>query len=141
MNILTIELEWNQVFHILPHFSATLGKSCYFNLYWLNIEFTVKHISSDYKAKSLFLFFPSMTLQRYPTSGYRLTFEISALGYFYRKGLFRRKDADVFPIDNTHGFVTGDWFKQFQKDSSFDMMSEIEDLFNAIRQKYTDIKN
>lgn len=135
MNIISTELEWSRIFYILPHIYITLGKSVYVRLRWLNIELCVKHISTDYKADFISIYFPSITLNRYPTSGYRYSLEIYAFGYTYRKGLFRRKDKAISEVDNTPGFVDGDWFKQFRRDSpSFDFISGLKDMLEEIEK-------
>ena len=141
MNIISTELEWGRTFHIIPHAYITLGKSVYVKLSWLNFEFCVKHISRDYKADFVSIYFPSVALHKYPTSGYLCSFEICAFGYTYRKGLFRRKDKAISAVDNTHGFVNGDWFRQFRQDAPFDFLSGFKSIIEEIERMQNEIKN
>lgn len=143
MNILQLELEYIPSFHVLPHVSITLGRSFYIQAYWLNFCVAVKHISSVFKANVLRVYSPSITLQQYRQSGYKCTFEIDFLGYTYRKGLIKRKDAEIVPWDNTPGIVHSSWFHQFQSISETKlsvfidkMMTEMEKL---IKEKEDDI--
>ena len=133
MNILSLELEYSQVFHILPSFGITLGKSIYISVHWLNFYLTLKHISTDYKAKCWSFCFPSMTLNQYPDSAYAYTFEINAFGYMYRKGLFKDKNKETKPWDNTGKFVHSSWLSQFHP-KDFDFMKGIDDLVKGIRE-------
>ena len=133
MSILSLDLEYSQVFHILPSFGITLGKSIYISVHWLNFYLTLKHISTDYKAKCWSFIFPSMTFHQYPDSAYAYTFEINAFGYMYRKGLFKDKDKEAKPWDNTPGFVHSSWLAQFRP-KDFDFMKGIDDLVKGIRE-------
>lgn len=141
MNIISTELEIGRTFHILPHLYVTMGKSVYVYLSWLNFEFCVKHISTDYKSECISLYFPSISIHRYPTSGYRYSLEICAFGYTYRKGLFRCKNKGIHPTDNTHGFVNGDWFRQFRQNVPFDFISGLKNISDEIERKLNDTKN
>lgn len=114
MNILSLELEYTSVFHILPHASIALGKSIFINVNWLNFEFSVKHISTNFTAKGIRLYSPSVTIHQYPLSGYKYSLEVYLLGLTYRKGLLKRQDKEIKPYDNTNGFVTRAWFDQFR---------------------------
>ena len=102
-----------------------LGKTIYINIKWLNFELTIKHISLDYKSPRINFYSPSITINQYNNSGYQFTFEIFIFGYTYRKGLFRLKDREVMPTDNTYGFVDESWFEQFRR-------NDAENLRNAI---------
>ena len=134
MNILDIELEYSRVFNIIPNAYIVLGKSIWLCFSWLNFEFTIKHTSFDYKAKCLKLHTPSVTLNRYPNSAYSATFEIYAFGYTYRKGLFRIKDREIEPIDNTNGFVTSDWFNQFDA-PNIDPFSDLIEFIKKMKDE------
>ena len=134
MNILGIELEYCSTFYILPTFNIMFGKSLYFKISWLNFELVVKYISSDYAAKYWSFYFPSMTLNHYPNSAYQYSFEICAFGYFYRKGLFRNKDKEPFPYDNTPNFVHSSWLNQFRKESDYDFIGNLEKLLDGMKE-------
>lgn len=133
MNILCLELEYSQIFHILPSFGITIGKSVYISVHWLNFYLTLKHISTDYKAKCWSFYFPSMTLNQYPDSAYAYTFDINAFGYMYRKGLFKDKNKEAKPWDNTGKFVHLSWLAQFRP-MDFDFMKGIDDLIKGIQE-------
>lgn len=133
MNILSLDLEYSQIFHILPSFRITLGKSVYISVHWLNFYLTLKHISTDYKAKCWIFCFPSMTLNQYPDSAYAYTFDINAFGYMYRKGLFKDKNKEAMPWDNTCKFVHSSWLAQFRP-KDFDLMEGIDDLVKDIKE-------
>lgn len=133
MNILSLELEYSQVFHILPSFGITLGKSIYIGVHWLNFYLSLKHISTDYKAKYWNFYSLSTTLHQYPDCAYAYTFEINAFGYMYRKGLFKDKDKEAKPWDNTPGFVHSSWLAQFRS-KDFDFMSGLDDLVKDIKE-------
>ena len=133
MNILSLELEYSQIFHILPSFGITLGKSIYISVHWLNFYLTLKHISTDYKEKCWTFCFPSMTLNQYPDSAYDCTFEINAFGYMYRKGLLKDKNKESMPWDNTGKFVHSSWLAQFRP-NDFDFMKGIDDLVKGIKE-------
>lgn len=134
MNILGIELQYCGTFYILPAFSIMLGKSVYFRISWLNFELIIKHISGDYQSKCLSFYFPSMTLNQYPNSAYQYSFEICAFGYFYRKGLFKHKDKEPYPYDNTKGFVHSSWLNQFRKESDYDFIGNLERLLEGMKE-------
>lgn len=134
MNILDIELEYSRVFNIIPNAYIVLGKSIWLRFSWLNFELAIKHISCDYKAKCLRLHTPSATLNSYPNSGYSATLEICAFGYVYRKGLFRIKNRDIQPTDNTNGFVPSDWFNQFRT-SNIDPFSDLIDFIKKMKDE------
>lgn len=140
MNILGIELQYCSIFYILPTFSVMLGKSLYFRVSWLNFELIIKHISGDYQSKCLSFYFPSMTLHQYLNSAYAYSFEICVFGYFYRKGLFKHKDKEPFPYDNTKGFVHSSWLNQFIKESDYDLIGDfkklLEDIKSCCNDKY-----
>lgn len=133
MNILTLELEYSQIFHILPSFGITLGKSIYISVHWLNFYLSLKHISTDYKARCWGFCFPSMTLNQYTDSAYAYTFEINAFGYMYRKGLFKDKSKEAKPWDNTGKFVHSSWLAQFRP-KNFDFMKGVDDLVKGIKE-------
>lgn len=133
MNILSLELEYSQVFHILPSFGITLGKSIYIGVHWLNFYLSLKHISTDYKAKHWNFYSSSMTLHQYPDCAYAYTFEINAFGYMYRKGLFKDKNKEAKPWDNTPGFVHSSWLAQFRP-KDFDFMKGFDDLVKDIKE-------
>lgn len=76
-----------------------------------------------------------MTLNSYLNSGYLVSFEIYMFGYTYRKGLFRIKDRDVQPTDNTNGFVTSGWFLQFRNHMTDDFLKDLQDLINKLKNK------
>lgn len=111
-----------------------LGKSLYFSFSWLNFELIIKHISGDYQSKCLSFYFPSMTLNQYPNSAYAYSFEICAFGYFYRKGLFKYKDKEPYPYDNTKGLVHSSWLNQFRKESDYDFIGNLEKLLDGIKE-------
>lgn len=133
MNILSLELEYSQILHILPSFGITLGKSIYISVHWLNFYLSLKHISTDYKAKCWSFYSPSITLNQYPDSAYAYTFEMNAFGYMYRKGLFKDKDKEAKPWDNTGKFVHSSWLAQFRP-KDFDFMSSLDDLVKDIKE-------
>ena len=135
MNIIGLELEFNQIFHILPHIYISLGKSIWLNFSWMNFQLNIKHISCDYKAFQWSLCTPSMTLNSYLNSGYLVSFEIYMFGYTYRKGLFRIKDRDIQPTDNTNGFVPSGWFFQFGNPMADDFLKDLQDLINKFKDK------
>lgn len=135
MNIIGLELEYIPTFHILPHSYISLGKSIWLSFSWLNFELRIKHISCDYKAFQWSLYTPSITLQSYPNSGYLLSFEICMFGYTYRKGLFKRKDRNIQPTDNTNGFVDSSWFSQFRGSMTNDFLNDLQDLINKFKDK------
>ena len=133
MNILSLELEYSQIFHILPSFRITIGKSVYISVHWMNFYLTLKHISTDYKAKCWSFYFPSMTLNQYHDSAYAYTFEINAFGYMYRKGLFKDKNKEAKPWDNTGKFVHSSWLAQFIP-MDFNPMEIFNDLVKFIEE-------
>lgn len=135
MNILSFDLEWEQTMHLIPHAYISLGKSVYVYLNWFNLGFCVKHISTDYKAKSIYFSTPSVTIMQYPSSAYLYTFEINAFGYTYRKGLIRDESKEVSPYDNTPGFVTEEWFSKFGDTSNSDFLKGLEDLIREMKEK------
>lgn len=135
MNIIGLELEYIPTLHILPHAYITLGKSIWLSFSWLNFQLTIKHISCDYKASIWSLYTPSVTLHSYPDSGYLVSFEIYMFGYTYRKGLFKRKDRDIQPTDNTNGFVLSGWFLQFGNPMVDDFLKDLCDLINKFKDK------
>ena len=135
MNIIGLELEYIPTFHILPHAYITLGKSIWLNFSWLNFQLTIKHISCDYKASVWSLYTPSITLQSYPNSGYLVSFDIYVFGYAYRKGLFRIKNREIQPVDNTNGFVPSGWFLQFDNPFADDFLKDLCDLINKFKNK------
>lgn len=133
MNILSLDLEYSQIFHILPSFGIILGKSIFISVHWLNFYLSLKHISTDYKAKCWGFYSPSMTLNQYPQSAYNYTFEISAFGYMYRKGLFRDKNKEANAWDNTQGFVHSSWLNQFRP-TNLDFMKGFDDLVKGLKE-------
>ena len=132
MNILSLDLEYSQIFHILPSFGITLGKSIYIGVHWLNFYLSLKHISTDYKAKYWYFHSLSITLNKYPDSAYAYTFEINAFGYMYRKGLFKDKNKEAMPCDNTPGLVHSSWLAQFRP-KDFDFMGGLDDLIKGFK--------
>ena len=135
MNIIGVELEYISTFHIFPHAYISLGKSIWISFSWLNFTLTIKHISCDYNSFQWSLYTPSILLHRYPNSGYSLSFEICMLGYTYRKGLFRRKDIEVQPYDNTKGFVDSSWFNKFKCDLVDDFLYDLQSLIKKFQDK------
>lgn len=135
MNIVGLELEYIPTFHILPHAYMTLGKSVWLSFSWLNFQLTIKHISCDYKASMQSLYTPSITLHRYPNSGYLVSFEVCMFGYVYRKGLIRLKDREIQPTDNTNGLVPSGWFLQFGNPMADDFLKDLYDLINKFKDK------
>ena len=135
MNIIGIELEYIPTFHILPHAYISLGKSLWFSFGWLNFQLTIKHISYDYKASTWCLYTPSITLNSYPNSGYLVSFEICMFGYTYRKGIFKIKDKEIRPTDNTNGFVPSSWFLQFSNPETDDFLKDLHDLIDKFKKK------
>lgn len=132
MHIVSLELEFSKIFYFLPSFSLILGKSIHIGIHWLNFYLALKHISLDYKAKCWNFYFPSITLNQYPKSAYNYTLEIDAFGYIYRRGLFRNKDKEIRPYDNTPGLVHLSWLKQF-KSTDTDLMKNIDDFIKGIK--------
>ncbi len=135
MNIIGLEFEYIPTFHILPHAYITLGKSIWLSFSWFNFQLTIKHISCDYKASVWSLYTPSVTLHCYPNSGYLLSFEVCMFGYAYRKGLFRIKNREIQPTDNTNGFVPSGWFLQFGNPMTNDFLKDLHDLINKFKDK------
>lgn len=135
MNIIGLELEYIPTFHILPHAYISLGKSIWLKFSWLNFALIIKHISCDYKAFQWSLYTPSVTLQSYPNSGYLVSFEVYMFGYTYRKGLFKIKDRDIQPTDNTNGFVPSGWFLQFSNPETNDFLKDLYDLIDKFKEK------
>lgn len=133
MNILSLELEYSQIFYILPSFGITLGKSIYISIHWLNFYLVIKHISTDYKARCWGFCFPSITLNQYLDSAYDYTFEINAFGYMYRKGLFKDKNKEAQPWDNTDKFVHSSWLMQFRS-KDIDFMRGLDNLIKNIKE-------
>ena len=121
---------------------GTLGKTIYITIDWLNFELTIKHLSNDYNAKRIYFGTPSITINQYIRSGYLFIFEIFIFGYTYRKGLFRLKDRDVEPTDNTYGFVDTSWFEQFRKNDNGDLtenlMAELQNMIKTLKDKLED---
>lgn len=74
-----------------------------------------------------------MTLNQYPDSAYAYTLEINAFGYMYRKGLFKDKNKEAKPWDNTGEFVHSSWLAQF-KPKNFDFMKGVDDLVKSIKE-------
>ena len=134
MNILSLELEYSPFFYILPSIGGTLGKSIRISIHWLNLSITLKHISLDYKAKSIYFSTPSVTIMQYPSSAYLFTFEIEAFSYLYRKGLIRDKSKEVGPCDNTPGFVHDSWMRQFQDSTYFDFMADFDEMIKKLKE-------
>lgn len=134
MNLIGLELEYITTFHIVPHAYISLGNSVWLKFSWLNFALTIKHISCDYKAFQWSLYTPSVTLQSYPNSGYLLSFEICMFGYAYRKGIYRIKDKEIQPADNTNGFVPSGWFLQFGNPIN-DFLKDLYDLINKYKDK------
>lgn len=135
MNIIGIELEYIPTFHILPHSYISLGKSVWLSFKWLNFQLTIKHISCDYKASAWCLYTPSITLHSYPNSGYLVSFEVCMFGYTYRKGVFKIKDREIHPTDNTNGFVPSSWFLQFGNPEANDFLKDLYDLIDKFKEK------
>lgn len=135
MNIIGIELEYIPTFYILPHAYISLGKSVWLSFKWLNFQLTIKHISCDYKAFVWSLYTPSITLNSYHNSGYLVSFEVCMFGYTYRKGLFKIKDREIQPTDNTNGFVPSDWFLQFGNPETNDFLKDLYDLIDKFKEK------
>lgn len=135
MNIIGIELEYIPTFHILPHAYISLGKSVWLSFKWLNFQLTIKHISCDYKAFVWSLYTPSITLNSYPNSGYLVSFEVCMFGYTYRKGLFKIKDREILPTDNTNGFVPSGWFLQLGNPKTNDFLKDLYDLIDKFKEK------
>lgn len=133
MNILSLELEYSPFFYILPSMGGTLGKSIRISLHWLNLSITLKHISLDYKAKSIYFSTPSVTIMQYPSSAYLFTFEINAFSYLYRKGLIRDKSKEVGPCDNTPGFVHGSWLRLFRNSTLSDFMADFDEMIRKLK--------
>ena len=127
-------MQYCSTFYILPTFSVMLGKSLYLRISWLNFELVIKHISGDYQSKCLSFYFPSMTIHQYPNSAYAYSFEICAFGYFYRKGLFKHKDKEPLPYDNTPSFVQQSWLNQFRKESDYDFIGNLEKLLEGMKE-------
>ena len=138
MNILTTELAYQMTFHIVPQVTLMIGKSWGVTLNWLNFRAEVKHISIDYHSRNTYLFSPFVTLQSYPDSAYRITFEFNWLGYTYRKGIWLKDGEEPRPADNTPGFVASEWFAQFRKD--IDPMADIEQMLDDFRDALVKIK-
>lgn len=140
--LLGIELSYRDVFSVIPCIGGTLGKTIYITIDWLNFELTIKHLSNDYNAKRIYLGTPSITINQYIKSGYQFIFEIFIFGYTYRKGLFRLKDRDVEPTDNTHGFVDISWFEQFRENDNGDLtvnlMEELQNMIKTLKDKLED---
>lgn len=132
MNILTTELEYQRTFHIAPQITVRLGKSWCVTLNWLNFRAEVKHISIDFSSRNTYLFSPFVTLQSYPDSAYRLTFEFNWLDYTFRRGIWRIDGEEPRPMDNTPGFVTSEWFAQFRKE--YDPAEELENILDCIHE-------
>lgn len=135
MNIIGLELDYIPTFHILPNAYISLGKSIWLNFSWLNFQLSIRHVSCDYKASIRSLYIPSITLNSYLNSGYLVSFEICAFGYTYRKGLFKRKDRDIQPTDNTNGFVPSGWFLQFGNPMADDFLKDLHNLINKFKDK------
>ena len=135
MNLIGLELEYIPTFHILPHAYISLGKSIWLSFSWFNFQLTIKHISCDYKASVRSLYTPSVTLQSYPNTAYLVSFEICMFGYVYRKGLFKRKNGQIQPTDNTNGFVPSGWFLQFCNPESDDFIKDLQNLINKFKDK------
>ena len=56
-------------------------------------------------------------------------------GDVYRKGLFKRKDKEIQPTDNTNGFVPSSWFLQFGNPMANDFLNDLQDLINKFKDK------
>ncbi len=140
--LLGIELSYRDVFSVIPRVGGILGKTIYITIHWLNFELTIKHLSNDYNAKRMYFGTPSITINQYIKSGYRFIFEICIFDYTYRKGLFRLKDRDVEPTDNTYGFVDTSWFEQFRKNDNGDLtanlMEELQNMIKTLKDKLED---
>ena len=132
MNILTIELEYQRTFHIVPSIWVNLGKSFGITLSWLNFRAIAKHISTDWHDQSIYFYSPLVTLQSYPDSAYRLTFEFNWLDYTFRRGIWRIDGEEPRPMDSTPGFVTSEWFAQFRKE--YDPAEELEKKLDGIHE-------
>ena len=74
-----------------------------------------------------------MTFNQYPDSAYAYTFEIYAFGYMYRKGLFKDKNKEEKPWDNTGKFVHSSWLAQFRP-KDFDFMKGIDDFVKDLKE-------
>ncbi len=63
----------------------------------------------------------------------------------YRRGLFRLKDREVMPTDNTSGFVDESWFEQFRKNENGDLtanlMEELQNMIKTLKDKLEDNEN
>lgn len=138
MNIITAEMKYQSTFYIVPQVTVRLGKSWSVSLKWLNFELEVEHISTDFGSKHTYLFSPFVILHSYPDSVYLLTFELSWLGYTFRRGIWLHDGEEPRPADNTPGFVTSEWFAQFRKD--IDPMADIEQMLDDFRDALVKIK-
>lgn len=138
MHLLSLELEYNDTFYIIPHFYLYLSKSIYVDIKWLNFGISIKHISTDSIncRQGITLYTPYITLHSYPDSAYRLSFEISWLNKFYRKGLFKIKGKTPLNIDNTPGIVDTYWFNQQNPENT----SEIDDIMESFSNFLESIK-
>ena len=138
MNILTIELQYQSIFFIVPQVTVRLGKSWNVSLKWLNFELEVKHISTDLNNTNIFIHTPYVTLTSYMRSAYHLTLDLCWLGYTYRRGVWIKDGEEPRPTDNTPGLVTSEWFAQFRKDS--DPMANFEKMMDGLRDALDKIK-
>ena len=112
-----------------------MRKSIWLSFSWLNFQLTIKHTSCDYRASVQSLYTPSITLQSYPNSGYLVSFEICSFGYTYRKGIFKIKDKEIRPTDNTNGFVPSSWFLQFGNPEIDDFLKDLYNLIDKFKDK------
>lgn len=135
MQVLGVELDYIRLFYILPCLYVSLGRSIYISLEWLNFRLVLKHISSDYQAKSFRIIFPAVSINSYPDSAYRYTFEVFCFGYMYRKGIFLYDGETPRPSDNTYGIVSIDWLEQFGKGVDVDIESMLDEFFRNIKNK------
>ena len=134
MTLLGLELEYIPTLHIIPHISIYLSSSIYIHFYILNFCITIKHVSSNYSNNGWSFYSPSITIQHYLNSAYMYTFEILFFHYIYRKGLFRDKNIEPLPYDNTIGWVHSSWLNQFYE--PIDITDFIEELKKHMEDNY-----
>lgn len=138
MNLVSLELEYNEIFYIIPHFYIYLSKSIYVDIKWLNFSISIEHISTDNCQQGITLYTPYITLHSYPDSAYKLSFEISWLNKFYRKGLFKIKEKTPLTVDNTPGIVDTYWINQQNPVNTSeidDIMESFVNLLESIKEK------
>ena len=56
-------------------------------------------------------------------------------GYTYRKGVFKIKDKEIHPTDNTNGFVPSSWFLQFDNPETNDFLKDLYELIDKLKEK------